>query len=130
MSFHSLELIHQGSVVVARLPGSWLGDPTGEGPGNDPDARQQRAELTELPDSVSAPLILDLSNVSGVAGDGVPLLFTLSRSLRKRGKAMALCGVSPLLAELFEIVKFARVIPYFPDRDSARTWLTEESKEA
>jgi anti-anti-sigma factor len=119
-----------GEVTVARLLGTCLGDPTGEWLGDDLDAQRQRAELVALPHAVSGSLLLDLGNVRWMARDGTMLLIQLFRSLRAAGKAMALCGLSAPMTEVFEIIRLDRLIPCFPNRETALTWLTEGPKEA
>ncbi len=83
------------------------------------------AELLDLPftarvSHLGKNAIVDLSAVPFVGSLGIRVLISGARVLQRSGYRMAIYGVSPAVAEVFEIVALADLIPIAPDMAEAR----------
>lgn len=61
-----------------------------------------------------APLVLDFSGVAYISSMGLRVLMMASRAMRARDSAMAIAGLQPAVAEIFEIARFQHVVDIFP----------------
>ena len=68
-------------------------------------------------------VILDLSAVPFVGSLGIRVLISGARVLKRRGFRIAIYGVSPAVAEVFDIVALDELIPLAPDMAAARSLL-------
>ncbi|MES2710687.1 MAG: STAS domain-containing protein [Pseudomonadota bacterium] len=83
------------------------------------------AETLDLPftsviGQITRNVILDLSAVPFVGSLGIRVLISGARALQRRGFRMAIYGVAPAVAEVFEIVALDDLIPLAPDMAAAR----------
>lgn len=83
------------------------------------------AEALDLPFTASIGqigknVVLDLSAVPFVGSLGIRVLVSGARVLQRRGYKMAIYGVSPAVAEVFDIVALEELIPIAPDMAAAR----------
>ena len=83
------------------------------------------AEALDLPFTASIcktgkNVIVDLSAVPFVGSLGIRVLVSGARVLQRRGYKMAIYGVSPAVAEVFDIVALEELIPIAPDMAAAR----------
>jgi anti-anti-sigma factor len=64
-------------------------------------------------------LLIDLANLAYVSSAGLRVLLLAAKRMRAAGGRIALCGLQPRVAEVFEISGFGAIVPVYPDRDSA-----------
>jgi anti-anti-sigma factor len=76
------------------------------------------AVLRESPEK----MLVDMSGVEYVSSSGLRVLLMLSKAMKKQGGRLVLCGLSPFVAEVFEISSFNRM---FEIRDTAETAMAE-----
>jgi anti-sigma B factor antagonist len=62
----------------------------------------------------SASIMLDFHQIQFVDSQGLALLYSLSKSLRDRGCALAICHASPHVANLIELTRLADYIKLIP----------------
>ena len=82
-----------------------------------PNAMKLQEALTPFADGASngrAPLVLDFSGVAYISSMGLRVLMMASRAMRARDAAMAIAGLQPAVAEIFEIARFQHVVDIFP----------------
>jgi anti-anti-sigma factor len=54
-------------------------------------------------------LVLDLSNISFISSSGLRVILTLAKNVEPRGGFVRLCGLRPLIQEIFDISGFSQV---------------------
>ncbi|MBR0654831.1 STAS domain-containing protein [Plastoroseomonas arctica] len=83
------------------------------------------AEVLDLPFTaqighIGKNVIVDLSAVPFVGSLGIRVLISGARVLQRSGHRMAIYGVVPAVAEVFDIVALEDLIPLAPDMAAAR----------
>jgi anti-sigma B factor antagonist len=98
-----------GNVSVLILSGNFLDA------SNAPALKQRVAALVER-----APrLVLDMAKVEFVDSSGYGALLTCLRQVNGVGGKLAVCGVSPPVQALFELVRMNRILDVFDSREGA-----------
>lgn len=64
-------------------------------------------------------LLVDLSQVSFLASIGLRALFANARTIKQRGRRMALVNPEPMVAKVLETSAVETLIPVFQDLDAA-----------
>ena len=106
----------QGAVVVRLSPRAFSDEETG---------RKLKAFLLGLIDREGRlRLVLDFGLVEYVDSMGASKLVLLHRRLQALGGRLALCRISPRLAELFELLRLSLLFTIYPDQEAALTALT------
>ena len=59
-------------------------------------------------------LVLDFSGVEYISSVGLRVLILASKQVKKQGGALAVCGLQPVVREIFEISRFNLVLDVFP----------------
>lgn len=77
------------------------------------------APLTAALRAEAGHVLLDFGKVSFVGSLGIRLLIGLGRTLQKQGRCLALFGVQPQVAEVFETVALGDLIPIAGTEDAA-----------
>jgi anti-sigma B factor antagonist len=77
-----------------------------------------------------ACVVLDLHGVEYVSSSGLRILLMLSRALKRDGGRLKLCGLSPFVAEVFEVSNFHTVFEVYPTTADAFRALALEQKSA
>ncbi|MCC6196509.1 MAG: STAS domain-containing protein [Burkholderiales bacterium] len=98
-----------------------------------PNAIKLQEALAPFADDASAgrtPLVLDFSDVAYISSMGLRVLMMASRALRARGAAMAIAGLQPAVAEIFEIARFQHVVAIFPTLREALASLSPAAAQA
>lgn len=80
---------------------------------------QIESDLAAHVDAGNGPVLFDLAAVTFVGSLGIRLLVAASRRLGKQGRALALFGVQPQVAEVFETVALSDLIPIAADAVAA-----------
>ena len=107
-----LSIDSRGDVAVARFPpGAVLSGERAEAAG---------AELAELATGTACPrLLLDFGNVTSVSSLTIGMLLTLHKQVHAAGGRLALCRVSPVIHDIFQLVKLTQLIPVYGDEEEA-----------
>jgi anti-anti-sigma factor len=64
-------------------------------------------------------LLIDLANLVYVSSAGLRIFLVAAKRLRAGGGRIALCGLQPQVAEVFDISGFAAILPVYADRETA-----------
>lgn len=80
---------------------------------------QVEAPLTAALRDGTGPVLLDFGKVSFVGSLGIRLLIALGRTLHKQRRSLALFGVQPQVAEVFETVALGDLIPIAATEEQA-----------
>lgn len=64
-------------------------------------------------------LVLDLAGLEYVSSAGLRVLMLASREVKARDGTLVVCGLQPIVREIFEISRFNVVFHVLPDRASA-----------
>jgi anti-anti-sigma factor len=59
-------------------------------------------------------LVLDFRNVGYVSSMGLRVLMVAAKALRARNSRIAVAGLQPVVAEIFDIARFTHVLEVFP----------------
>ena len=69
--------------------------------------------------SGSDRLVLDLSGLEYISSAGLRVLMLASRDVKTREGTLVVCGLQPIVKEIFEISRFNIVFNVLPDRSAA-----------
>ena len=83
-------------------------------------ARPMEAELATRITAGQVHLVVDLTQVRYISSNGLRVLLVALKNAQKQNGALALCGLSPRLMEIFEMAGFDRVFQIFETREQAR----------
>ena len=89
-------------------------------------AEQFRVQLWPLLASCAAGrdrLVLDLSGLEYISSAGLRVLMLASRDVKAREGTLIVCGLQPIVREIFEISRFNIVFRVLSDRAAALTEL-------
>ncbi len=75
--------------------------------------------FADLVNQDAARVVLNMAGVEYISSSGLRVLLMLFRALGKRRGALKLCGLTPFVAEVFEVSNFASVFDIYPTRDEA-----------
>lgn len=64
-------------------------------------------------------LVLELSGLEYVSSAGLRVLMLASRDVKSRDGTLVVCGLQPIVKEIFEISRFNIVFHVLPDRTAA-----------
>lgn len=64
-------------------------------------------------------LVLDLSGLEYISSAGLRVLMLASRDVKSRDGRLVVCGLQPIVKEIFEISRFNIVFNVLPDRAAA-----------
>ena len=70
-------------------------------------------------------LVLDLSGVEYMSSVGLRVLMLASKQAKAQGGSLAVCGLQPVVREIFEISRFNLVLDVFPALREALARLSE-----
>jgi anti-anti-sigma factor len=76
-------------------------------------------EMTAATQTENRRLLIDLANLVYVGSAGLRVLLMAAKRLRASGGSIALCGLQPQVAEVFDISGFTAVVPVYADRQTA-----------
>ena len=92
-------------------------------------AEQFKAALAPHLASAAArdPLVIDLTGVEYISSVGLRVLMLASKQAKAQGCALAVCGLQPVVREIFEISRFNLVLQVFPSLREALAALSTEA---
>jgi len=92
-------------------------------------AEQFKAALAPLlaPAATRDPLVIDLTGVEYISSVGLRVLMLASKQAKAQGCALAVCGLQPVVREIFEISRFNLVLQVFPALREALAALSTEA---
>ena len=64
-------------------------------------------------------LVLDLSGLEYISSAGLRVLMLAAREVKAQDGTLVVCGLQPVVREIFEISRFNVVFQVFPDRQAA-----------
>jgi len=76
-------------------------------------------ELAAATQSGTGRLLIDLENLVYVGSAGLRVFLMAAKRARAKGGRIALCGLRPQVAEVFDISGFGVIVPVYADRESA-----------
>ena len=75
-------------------------------------------------------IVLDFSAVEYISSVGLRVLILASKQVKKQGGALAVCGLQPVVREIFEISRFNLVLDVFPALREALAQLSPPARAA
>jgi len=78
-----------------------------------------KKEFTELIGQNPVRLIIDFSKVNYVDSSGLGVLVEILKRVKTYGGGLKLINLSPMIKDMFQIVKFDRIFDILADEDSA-----------
>jgi len=79
------------------------------------------------PGAARDPLVIDLTGVEYISSVGLRVLMLASKQAKAQGCALAVCGLQPVVREIFEISRFNLVLQVFPSLREALAALSTEA---
>ena len=64
-------------------------------------------------------VLLDLSSLSYISSAGLRAILLIGRQLRKQKGTIAVCSLSPIVREVFEISGFDKIFPVYENQEAA-----------
>jgi anti-sigma B factor antagonist/stage II sporulation protein AA (anti-sigma F factor antagonist) len=81
-------------------------------------------------DAGNAALLFDLSGVDYVSSVGLRVLMIAAKQMRARNGRIAVCGLQPVVAEIFGISRFDAVLEVHPSLEAALAKLSPAALDA
>jgi anti-sigma B factor antagonist len=88
------------------------------------------APLWEKSGSKNAALVLDFAGVEYISSVGLRVLMIAAKQMRANDARIAIAALQPIVAEIFAISRFDRVLDVFPSVRSALEQLSAPALEA
>ena len=82
-----------------------------------PNAMKLQQALTPIVDEAASgktPLVLDFTGVEYISSMGLRVLMVAARQMKSASAPVAIAGLQPEVAEIFEIARFRFVVDVFP----------------
>ena len=82
-----------------------------------PNAMKLQQALTPIVDDAASgktPLVLDFTGVEYISSMGLRVLMVAARQMKSANAPVAIAGLQPEVAEIFEIARFRFVVDVFP----------------
>ena len=82
-----------------------------------PNAMKLQQALTPIVDEAASgktPLVLDFTGVEYISSMGLRVLMVAARQMKSANAPVAIAGLQPEVAEIFEIARFRFVVDVFP----------------
>ena len=76
-------------------------------------------EMVAATQSDTDRLLIDLADLVYVSSAGLRVILMAAKRVRAQGGRIALCGLRPQVADVFEISGFGAIVPVYPDQASA-----------
>ena len=81
-----------------------------------PDFEQKLAALVS---GGCAKLVVDFGRLAMIVSAGLRVFLAFAKKCRKSGGRMALCGMQPVVFDVFKISGFTEILAIFPTREAA-----------
>jgi len=81
-------------------------------------------------DAGNSALLIDLSGVEYVSSVGLRVLMIAAKAMRARNARIAVCGLRPIVAEIFGISRFDALLDVHPSFETALAKLSPAALEA
>jgi anti-sigma B factor antagonist/stage II sporulation protein AA (anti-sigma F factor antagonist) len=94
--------------AVVAAPAGHIDHPTAQ------QLEQTLAPLIAEAGAARAPVVLDFADVDYISSMGLRVLMIVARQMRAHGARIAVASLQPVVAEIFEIARFAHVVEVFP----------------
>ena len=78
----------------------------------------------------NAALLIDLSGVDYVSSVGLRVLMIAAKQMRARNARIAVCGLRPIVSEIFGISRFDALLDVYPSFETALARLSPAALEA
>lgn len=105
-----IQTVQAGDIRVVGLTGRF----------DEMAAPEVDAALHSVLQEVSPPqIVVDLAGVEYISSSALRILMMLSRAVTRSNGRLALCGLSPFVAEVFEIGNFNSLFQVYSDRGAA-----------
>lgn len=82
-------------------------------------APEFEAEVARQMAAGESRLVLDLTRLAYISSAGLRSILAAAKLLKAKGGDLAFCGLSGLVAEVFAVSGFAKLLPVFATREEA-----------
>ncbi len=89
-----------------------------------PELEQALTPLLARSGTDKGPIVLDFSGVEYISSVGLRVLMVASKQMRGHGARLVLAAPQPVVAEIFKISRFDRVLEVAPSVRRALEWLS------
>jgi anti-anti-sigma regulatory factor len=126
MSYRRISCQRDGPVLVAQVAADAFAKDESTNRSASPEIKE---DLLRLAESITGPLLLDMSAVRSIAVDGFGTLILFERKITSTGHPWALC-VNDEVWQLFRVTRLDQKVKRFPDIPTAVRELLCESQDA
>ena len=88
---------------------------------------QVLAPLIAQAAAAKSPVVLDFTDVDYISSMGLRVLMIVARQMRAQGTRIAVASLQPVVAEIFDIARFAHVVEVFPSVRAALHALSSQA---
>ncbi len=82
-------------------------------------APQFEAECAACADAGDTRIVVDLSGLEYISSAGLRSILGAAKKLKSLGGGISFCGLSGIVAEVFTVSGFVKLLPVFPTRQEA-----------
>ncbi|NIZ03795.1 STAS domain-containing protein [Thalassospira lucentensis] len=86
-------------------------------------AGEAESNVKRVLDLGATKLLVDMSDLAYISSAGLRVVLIAAKSLHKAGGAMAICGMSPSVREVFEMTGFLKILQVFDTETEAKAAL-------
>jgi len=82
-------------------------------------AQEFEAECARWLEAGEKRLVVDLAGLDYISSAGLRSILAAAKKLKAQGGGMAFCALAGIVAEVFAVSGFNKLLPVFPTRDEA-----------
>lgn len=83
-------------------------------------ARDAETKVKGVIDQGADRLLIDMSALDYISSAGLRVILVAAKSMQKSGGAMAICGMSPSVREVFEMTGFLKILKVYDQEAEAK----------
>ncbi|MGD9535637.1 MAG: STAS domain-containing protein [Alphaproteobacteria bacterium] len=83
------------------------------------NAKQFEEALMSRLSAVASSVLLDLSRLQYISSAGLRVILLAAKQQQASQRSFALCSLTPMIKEVFEVSGFNRILGIYPSRDEA-----------
>ena len=103
-----IDRVQEGNIVVTAVKGRL-----------DSSSAPRLDEVLAVIPEGSSGLVLDFAELSYISSAGLRVVLKAAKLARSSGVALAVCGLTPQVYEVFEVSGFSSLIPTHQSRETA-----------
>ncbi len=81
----------------------------------------------DLSDKEITKLVIDLSDAFYFGSEFIGMMIVFAKAVKSHGGRSVICSATEQMLEVLNTMNMAKLVPIFPSREEALSWLAEDS---